>query len=77
MLSSMPRSANTSRITGPDSPTNADPFPVTIDFGETVTDLTVDDIAVTGGTVSGLVDDGNGLFTATIDAAADEPVSEN
>ncbi|MEM1295668.1 MAG: Ig-like domain-containing protein, partial [Verrucomicrobiota bacterium] len=64
--------APTPVITTAANPTSSDPFTVTIDFGETVTGFDASDINVGGGTVSGaLVDNGNGNFTATIDAAAD------
>jgi len=58
-------------------PTRLDPFPVTIDFGEAVTGFAVADITVggAGGTVTGLVDQGGGRFTATVDAAADGTVT--
>ncbi|MDF1813592.1 MAG: Ig-like domain-containing protein, partial [Verrucomicrobiales bacterium] len=71
-------SAPTPVITAVANPTGSDPFTVTVDFGETVTGFDAGDIQVTGGTVSGpLVDNGNGSYTATIDAAADGFVTIN
>ncbi|WP_419195342.1 beta strand repeat-containing protein, partial [Novipirellula herctigrandis] len=64
-------------ISGPSTPTNADPFNVTIDFGETVLGFTAGDIAVSGGSVTNLTDNANGSFTATIDASADGTVTVN
>ncbi|TWT84610.1 Bifunctional hemolysin/adenylate cyclase precursor [Planctomycetes bacterium CA13] len=64
-------------ITGPTSPTSSDPFIVTIDFGETVTGFVIGDITVEGGTASNLVDNGNGSFTASINATADGAVTVN
>ena len=64
-------------ITGPATPTNTDPFALVIDFGEPVTGFESTDIQVSGGSVSGLVDDGGGVFTATIDADADGVVQVN
>ena len=62
-------------ITGPGSPTKKDPFVVTVDFGEVVNGFTAADLTVTNGSVSGLTDNGNGLFTVTIDAANDGTVT--
>lgn len=67
--------APTPVISGPTGPTNSDPFMVTIDFGETVSDFVLADITVGGGTVTALNDDGNGQYTATIDASADGVVT--
>ena len=65
----------TPTITGPASPTASEPFDVTIAFGETVSGFTADDIAVAGGSVTNLVDSGDGNFAATIDAASDGDVT--
>ncbi|MFK8112888.1 MAG: beta strand repeat-containing protein, partial [Rubripirellula sp.] len=62
-------------ITGPAGPSNLDPFLVDIDFGETFNNFVLADLNVTNGSVLGLVDNGNGLFTARIDANADGNVS--
>ena len=63
-------------ISGPSSPTNLDPFNVTIDFGETVNGFDSSDIVVVNGAVSGsLTDNGGGSYTASIDAAADGTVT--
>ncbi|WP_197454368.1 Ig-like domain-containing protein [Stieleria varia] len=62
-------------ITGPSSPSNLDPFDVTIDFGEEVNGFDGTDIVISGATVVGLTDDGGGVFTATIDALADGLIS--
>ena len=48
---------------------------MTIDFGEVVSGFVSGDVTVTGGTVSGLVDHGDGSFTATVDADADGAVT--
>lgn len=58
-------------ITGPASPTNSDPFDVTIDFAETVTGFVQGDITVGNGSVTGFTDNGDGSFTATIDVTAE------
>ncbi|MGB7326059.1 MAG: Ig-like domain-containing protein, partial [Rubripirellula sp.] len=69
--------APTPTISGPTNPTNNDPFHVAIEFGEAIVGFNVDDIAVVGGTVSQWVDNGNGHFTATIDATANGDVTVN
>jgi hypothetical protein len=67
----------TPAIASVSGPTNLDPFPVTVDFGEAVSGFTAGDIVVggVGGTVTALVDEGGGRFTATVDAAADGTVT--
>ncbi|MCP4708079.1 MAG: VCBS repeat-containing protein, partial [Planctomycetes bacterium] len=65
----------TPNVTGPTSPTNSDPFDITIDFGETVTEFELADITVSNGAASNLIDNGNGQFTATIDASSDGQVT--
>jgi len=67
--------APTPAISGPSSPTNSDPFNVTIAFGEAVSGFVTGDITVAGGSVTGLTDNGGGSFTATIDATADGNVT--
>ena len=62
-------------VTGPASPTNVNPFRVTIAFGESVTGFVLGNVTVAGGTATGLVDNGGGSYTATIDATADGAVS--
>ena len=62
-------------INGPASPTKADPFQVVITFGEVVTGFVLGDLMATGGTVTGLIDNGGGNYTGTIDALADGLVS--
>jgi hypothetical protein len=61
-------------ITGPVGSTNSDPFDVTIDFGESVSGFEIQDISVTGGSVEQLVDNGNGVFLASIHPNSDGPV---
>ncbi len=65
----------TPTITGLSDPTLANPFDVTIAFDEVVTGFTLADVTVVGGSVTNLVDDGNGIFTASIDAPADGTVT--
>ena len=48
---------------------------VTVDFGEMVIGFTGADLTVTNGSVTGLTDSGNGLFTVTIDATGDGTVT--
>ncbi|NQV24203.1 MAG: FG-GAP repeat protein [Rhodopirellula sp.] len=62
-------------ITGPGSPTGSDPFDVTIDFGESVTEFVSGGITVGNGSVTNLVDNGGGTFTATINATSDGVVT--
>ncbi|MBI1312831.1 hypothetical protein GC176_16195, partial [bacterium] len=69
------RTAPTVVISGPDSPTNSDPFDVTITFNEPVSGFLLSDLTVGNGTATGFVDHGNGSFTVTIDAAADGVVT--
>ena len=57
-------------VTGPSSPTSANPFTVTVNFGEPVTGFVAGDVVVGNGTVS-VVDNGNGVFTLTITATGD------
>ena len=62
-------------ISGPTSPTNLDPFAVTIDFGEVVATLDVAEITVTGGTIANLTDNNDGTFFANINPTADGTVT--
>ncbi|TWU57052.1 Bacillopeptidase F precursor [Rubripirellula tenax] len=62
-------------VAGPNSPNRTNPFEVSVVFGEPVTNLTTNDLAVTGGTVLDLVDDGDGNFTATVLATNDGDVT--
>ena len=65
------RTVPTPTISGPVLPTANDPFIITIDFGESVSGFGANDINARGGAVTGFSDDGNGVFTATIDASGD------
>jgi hypothetical protein len=67
--------APTPTITGPSSPSNADPFFVVVDFGEAVTGFDGDDATVTNGRVVNVTDVGGGVFGLAIDAAGDGPVT--
>ncbi|WP_372722790.1 Ig-like domain-containing protein, partial [Novipirellula sp.] len=53
-------------ISGPTNPINANRFDVTIDFGESVSGFSLNEIDVTGGNAINAVIHGGGLFTATI-----------
>ncbi|MEM1067856.1 MAG: GEVED domain-containing protein [Planctomycetota bacterium] len=53
-------------IQGPDSPVLSQTFDVTIDFGEVALDFEADDISVINGSVQSLMDDGGGIFTASV-----------
>ncbi len=53
-------------IVGPTSTPSDQPVNLTISFGEPVTGLTASDLQVSGGTVTGLIDNGDGTFTVTI-----------
>ncbi len=64
-------------ITGPSGPINTDPFTVTIAFGETVSNFVVGDVVVVNGNVTSLIDNGNGNFTAIINATTDGIVRLN
>lgn len=57
------------------NPTSNGSFEVEVDFGETVIGFTSSDLAVVGATVNDLVDNGNGRFTATIQASDDGQVT--
>ncbi|MFK8114760.1 MAG: Ig-like domain-containing protein [Rubripirellula sp.] len=57
------------------SPTTDSAFDVSIDFGETVTGFSADRVTVINGSVSNLVDNGNGAFTASVTATADGQVT--
>ncbi|MFK8114600.1 MAG: Ig-like domain-containing protein [Rubripirellula sp.] len=61
--------------TSESNPTTNQSFEVTIDFGEEVLGLVLDDLQVSGGTARDLIDAANGRFTVTIDAQADTNVS--
>ena len=69
------RARPTPTISGPAGPTHSDPFTATIDFGEPVTGLVAEEVMVLGGVLLQLIDDGNGVFLATIKAAADGAVT--
>ena len=58
-------------ITGPDGPTNVDPFEITVDFGESVEGFDEADVIVDNGAVVAVLDDGNGRYSVTVDAVAD------
>jgi hypothetical protein len=62
-------------IRGPGNPTNNNPLDLTIDFGEQVTGFELNEISITNGNVTQLVDQGGGLFTATVDVFADGEVT--
>jgi cyclophilin family peptidyl-prolyl cis-trans isomerase len=62
-------------ITGPESPTNQSTFDVTIDFGKEVAGFEIGDLVVANGTVDSLSGGTDGVFTATIIAAGDGPVT--
>ncbi|MDF1811585.1 MAG: Ig-like domain-containing protein, partial [Verrucomicrobiales bacterium] len=65
----------TPTVTGAGAVETSNPFPVTIDFGETVTGFTSGDIIVGGGSVTGFTDNLDGTFTVEITAAGEGNVS--
>ncbi len=69
------RTNPTPTITGPPSPSGSDPFTISIAFDETVTGFTSGDITVGNGSVAELIDNGNGVFTAMIDAVTEGTVT--
>ncbi|MGB7324761.1 MAG: Ig-like domain-containing protein, partial [Rubripirellula sp.] len=74
-LVTVDRIAPTPVITGPGTRTNQNPIFATVDFGQAVTGFAIDDVSVSGGTVAGLLDNGNGSFQLLIDLAGEGPVS--
>ncbi len=62
-------------IIGPSSPTSSDPFFATVNFGEVVTGFSLGDLVVSGGFATGLINNGNGVFTVTVDAIGDGSVT--
>ena len=69
--------APTPAISGPaNDPTNSNPVPVSVDFGEAMTGFAANDLMITNGTLTGgsFMDNGSGRYSFTIDPAADGPV---
>lgn len=62
-------------ITGPTGPSNQEPFLINIDFGEEVNGFDATDLVVTNGSIISIADNGNGLFTARVDATNDGNVT--
>ena len=58
-------------------PTNAATIPISIDFGETVTNFVDGDLVVGNGTTGSVVDAGSGVYTAEVTPTGDGTVTVN
>ncbi|MGV3484666.1 MAG: Ig-like domain-containing protein [Planctomycetaceae bacterium] len=67
--------APTPTITGPQAPSTVSAFDVTIDFAEPVNGFSGGDLALGNATLSNLIDNADGSYTATIVATSDGPVT--
>ena len=61
-------------LQAPPSPTNLDPFPVTVGFGELMNGFDQGDVLVSNGTVASFTDNNDGTFDLLIDPLLDGPV---